>query len=143
MLRFLNIPHKMYYSPVQLKLQKFSPICIRLSRFIPCISHFALSAHKCRDAHISHLVAPLTRSSLPSVCPPRVCSLIYGHWFAARAEKGVASFCSDRFGFQTDASAALVRGGTTLGPPGPQLKALPVYRRRLVCVRNVGGAATT
>ena len=58
-------------------------------------------------------------------------------------KKGVASLCSDRFGFQTDASMVPGRGGTTVGPPGPQLKALSVYRRRSVCVRIVGGAATT
>lgn len=135
---FLNTPHKIYYSPVQLELQNVSPpVYIHLYCFIPRISHFVLCVHKFAS------LSPLTRSSLPSVCPPQVWSLIYGSWFAARAEKGVASLHSDRFGFQTDASTALVRGGTTVGPPGPQLKVLPVYQRRSVCVRTVGVAATT
>lgn len=56
-----------------------------------------------------------------------------GSWSAARAAKGVASRSSDRFGFQTDASVALVRGGTTAGPPGPRLKA-PVCLPREVGV---------
>lgn len=42
-------------------------------------------------------------------------------------KKGVASLCSDRFGFQTDASLSVVRAGTTVGPPGPLLKSRSVY----------------
>lgn len=38
--------------------------------------------------------------------------MVPGSWFQARLEKGVAPLCSDRFGFQTDASVAPVRGGT-------------------------------
>lgn len=56
--------------------------------------------------------------------------MVPGSWLQARPEKGVAPLCSDRFGFQTDASVAPVRGGTARGPPGPQLNALPVYQRR-------------
>lgn len=69
--------------------------------------------------------------------------MVPGSWLQARPEKGVAPLCSDRFGFQTDASVAPVRGGTARGPPGPQLNALPVYQRRSECVWTVGGATTT
>lgn len=74
----------MYYSPVQLKLQNFSPsVYIHLHCFIPCLSHFVLCAHKFRDTHISCIPLPphpflppirLSTSSLQPYLRLLVCS---------------------------------------------------------------------
>lgn len=67
---FLNTPHKIYYSPVRLKLQNVSPpVYIHLYCFIPRISHFVLCVHKFASLSPPHPFLPPIRLSTSGLEP--------------------------------------------------------------------------
>lgn len=141
---FLNAPHKICSPALKIsQLQNSSPptiftftaphIWYDISHIIPNVATFT-------DTH-SHLSPPQTPP--PSLHLSASGSQVFGSWYLARFEKGVASLSSDRLGFQTDASAGPGARWDLSGTTGAPAKSLVCLPKEAECVRTVGGVAAT